>query len=306
MTTELPGSTANVVPPTSETTPLTTTTVTKRSPAPQRHLLGRHFSRFLATVIPDYGIHGSFEEAWDYFETIVLPRRRIDGKGKAPVGAPPSSTTLYSAWFTPQRELSDFGTGIAVYFSTLRALMMICLVAFLLYLPSIRYYQSDKYGEDRQASIPNDALRGSMLCTATEWVPCPTCIESDWEPDRIAHDTTTSSLTFILRNACAPLRWQEGVNHLVVLVFLICAVLGLGYHQVNLEQQYDEDVLTASDFSVVVNNPPPDATDPEGASGWWCLSHVYCDKRLTVHCQLVTLSSFPCLRRMENILSAIW
>ena len=67
-----------------------------------------------------------------------------------------------------------------------------------------------------------------------------------------------------MRNACAPIRWQEGVNHLIVLLFLVGSMLALGFHQQRLELQYDEDVLTAQDFSVVVQNPPRNATRPEG------------------------------------------
>jgi hypothetical protein len=59
------------------------------------------------------------------------------------------------------------------------------------------------------------------------------------------------------------LQWHQGINHFCVLVFITIAIVSLGFHQKKLEQSYDEDVLTASDYSIVVTNPPNDATNPE-------------------------------------------
>lgn len=154
-------------------------------------------------------------------------------------------------------------SGVAVYFETLRALVVICFIAGLLYLPSILYYRSDEYASHR-SDISNQALRGSLICTETKWVPCPNCTLSEIANDasRIA-TCTDKNLTFLLKNDCAPLKWQEGMNHFGVLCFLIVSIVLLGFHQKHLELSYDEDVLTASDYSIVVKNPPPDATDPQ-------------------------------------------
>jgi hypothetical protein len=40
-------------------------------------------------------------------------------------------------------------------------------------------------------------------------------------------------------------------------------MFALGWYQRRLELHYDESVLTASDFSVQVDKPPADATDPD-------------------------------------------
>jgi len=247
-----------------DTVPLVATTTDKISNDPPQ-LLGSYISRFFSKVFPNYGANASLERAWKYFESIVLPRRMPDGKGgytKAPPGTSPSA--LYPAWTTPQRELRDFGTGIAVYFETLRALVVICFVAGLLYYPSIRYYQSDAYSSNQQEVVTNLALKGSLMCSTTTWVPCPSCTLDEWQEESERFFATDDNLTFILKNDCAMLRWQEGANHLAVLVFLIVAIVALGYHQTRLELQYDEDILTASDFSLVVENPPEDATNPQG------------------------------------------
>lgn len=218
------------------------------------------------------------DEAWAYFETVVLPRRIPSSNSSsnnnsnksnkryelAPPGTPGSE--LYPVCGT--QDLSDFGTGLAVYFDTLRALAAICFVAGLLYLPSIYCYSTSYRSFRGTASLlaTAPALAGSMVCTDTEWVPCPTCNATDYEPHRIALSSNERSdgLIFVLRNACAPLRFAEGINQLVVMLFLMASVTALGLYQRRLELKYDEDILTASDFSIVVQNPPDDAMDPEG------------------------------------------
>jgi hypothetical protein len=49
------------------------------------------------------------------------------------------------------------------------------------------------------------------------------------------------------------------------MAFLTVAIFSLGFFQTRRELEYDEELLTASDFSIKVDNPPPDAVDPDGA-----------------------------------------
>jgi hypothetical protein len=62
---------------------------------------------------------------------------------RLPLGHHQDASELYPAWTTPVGRLKDFGVGVAVYFETLLSLSIICLIAGLLYLPSIHYYGSD-------------------------------------------------------------------------------------------------------------------------------------------------------------------
>jgi hypothetical protein len=202
----------------------------------------------------------STRQAWAYYEKITLPRRMKNEHGryvKAPTGA--ENTFLYPTWTTTSWDLADFGTGVAVYFETMRVLIVIMLVAGLLYTPTFMYYKSDVYGKtDQYISF----LRGSMMCEDTDWAPCPDCTMDEWKesPHRIAFD---GNLTYVLKNICAPLRWQEGVNHLIVVVFLIIAMIALASHQKKMELQFDEEILTASDYSIAVSNPPLNSNDPD-------------------------------------------
>ena len=202
----------------------------------------------------------SLEDAWDYFEQYVLPRKMSAGN---------STSSLYNVWQTPLEDLSPFGTGILVYFFTLRALVAICLAAYILYLPTIWYYKSSSY-DPNTTGRSGFFLSGSMMCTSHTWVPCPSCHPDDglWEAHRIAtgivsNTSTDSHVTFVWKNDCAPLTWAQGLNHMVVVVFLMVAILALGHYQKQRELQYDEQILTAQDYSIVVYNPPLDATAPQ-------------------------------------------
>mmetsp|Transcript_606 Transcript_606/g.975 ORF Transcript_606/g.975 Transcript_606/m.975 type:complete len:793 (-) Transcript_606:298-2676(-) len=159
-------------------------------------------------------------------------------------------------------EFRNFGIGVAVYFETMRALAVICLVAGLLYLPSIMYYDSTSYDETGRSSI-GWQLRGSLMCHDTKWVPCPTCTLDDWADSPRRYAIAENNLVFVLANECADIRLREGLQHLVVILFLAIAIFALGFHQKKLELQYDEAILSASDYSIKVDDPPLDATDPD-------------------------------------------
>mmetsp|Transcript_36119 Transcript_36119/g.52922 ORF Transcript_36119/g.52922 Transcript_36119/m.52922 type:complete len:866 (-) Transcript_36119:573-3170(-) len=185
-------------------------------------------------------------------ETVALLER-----GKSGI-----KTGLYPAWTTPMSEFRNFGIGVAVYFETMRALAVICLVAGLLYLPSIMYYDSTSYDETGRSSI-GWQLRGSLMCHDTKWVPCPTCTLDDWADSPRRYAIAENNLVFVLANECADIRLREGLQHLVVILFLAIAIFALGFHQKKLELQYDEAILSASDYSIKVDDPPLDATDPD-------------------------------------------
>eukprot|EP00978_Attheya_sp_CCMP212_P011031 scaffold26928_cov46-Attheya_sp.AAC.1 len=162
----------------------------------------------------------SLEKAWAYFEHVTLPRhivypkdeqpgreqksmgRRIVRKlfykankklDRAEPGECHVPSKLYSPIFTPLKQMGDFGLGIGLYFTTLRALTILTLVAGLVNIPNLIYFQSDEYS-DSQPGV-TIFLKGSAICTNTVWVPCPDCNPDDFEnsPKRLAQ--TNSSET---------------------------------------------------------------------------------------------------------------
>eukprot|EP00977_Amphora_coffeiformis_P024377 scaffold15669_cov160-Amphora_coffeaeformis.AAC.1 len=262
---------------TGETTPLVVNmsyrVVEKEDPdelyeLPEPTLWASRLALFLARCLPGYGSEASLRTAWSFFEYMILPRRAAaagDGKTRYVQAAPGRhmrTSTLYPAWTTPVRQLRDFGTGVAVYFETLLSLSVVCLVAGLLYLPSMHHYANDGY-KSQHVNTVLGPMGGSLICPDPIWVPCVDCTADQWNESPGRYGTNTDgTLVFALKNTCAPLRWQEGLNHLVVMIFLAVAMYALGWYQKRLERHYDEYVLTASDFSIQIDNPPPDATDP--------------------------------------------
>ena len=102
----------------------------------------------------------SLETAWEYFEHIILPRYydgEVDGekvKQRAEPGEHEKPTKLYPICGTSDADMSGFGIGVGMYFSTLKFLFVISLIAGLINIPNILYYASDDYhGTDSERKL---------------------------------------------------------------------------------------------------------------------------------------------------------
>lgn len=189
-------------------------------------------------------------------------QRAEPGESKLP-------TKLYSPIFTPLSQMGDFGLGVGLYFSSLRAIALISLIAGLINLPNILYFASEVYS----ASQPdvNFLLKGSAICTEQVWVPCPTCTIDEYENsrDRIAGTTTVTpdgelqTLIFAMKNTCDGATMNVGIVNLASLGFIILATLALSGYQKRKVVAFDEQEQTAQDYSIEICNPPHDATEPE-------------------------------------------
>ena len=219
------------------------------------------------------------DSAWAYFEHIALPRKlhssaRYSDKinsYKADPGEHTLRTELYPYLTTPEDQLGDFGIGVGIYFLSMRVFSIICFIAGLLYIPVIHFYRSNDYSEGEDSANSNSwVLRGSAICTDTMWVPCPGCgnHEDDFDATRLANGTLQSDpntvVYFALRNLCEGANWEQGVNHLCVAAFMFISICVLSWLLLKGELKFDEDNLTASDYSVRVLDPPEDAIDPDG------------------------------------------
>ena len=169
---------------------------------------------------------------WAYFEHAALYRYRDElvvgnhGKKKkkktkknyelAVAGEHTVPTKLYSPFWTPHKQLGNFGLGIGLYFSTLRAMIVTMLLCGLLSLYNIIYFASDEY--DSAPKVKSLFLWGSAICSSTTWVPCPTCqcltITKGYTkfgyfpPDRCAYGNDNEELIFVVRNDCDGTAWQ--------------------------------------------------------------------------------------------------
>jgi hypothetical protein len=251
----------------------------------------------------------SLEKAWAYFEHVALSRyvlvpkphnakkkciltrifRKLFCKAskllqRAEPGERIYPTALYEPIFTPHRQLGDFGLGIGLYFSTLRAITVLTLLAGILNIPNFIYYSSNEYTPGLSnfnstrilASVPT-LLQGSAICNDVSWVVCPDCNSSTelsaaanvyfpnirrasaFQPDAMVN----VSDVFFLRNNCASPAIQTSMINYATLIFVMLGTVGLNMYLRRMEVAFDEDEQTAQDYSIVIANPPGDATDPE-------------------------------------------
>jgi hypothetical protein len=111
----------------------------------------------------------------------------------------------------------EFGIGVASYFSTLRVLGVILIIAGLIHMPNILFYSGNAYSKG-QSNPRSATLKGTALCNEGEWVVCTTCNWTDYdnleERDRFANSTDPISgetTTLVLRNACERPGIREGM-----------------------------------------------------------------------------------------------
>jgi hypothetical protein len=136
-------------------------------------------------------------------------------------------------------------------------------LAGLLNTPNFIYFSQDDYSGS-QTGI-SFLLKGSAICTKTEWVHCPDCVKDDFEDSRFAVATNGEgeNATFALHNACDGPTIEQGMINYATLIFLMLGIIGLNIYLERMEVAFDEDEQTAQDYSVVINNPPGDAVNPE-------------------------------------------
>ena len=255
----------------------------------------------------------SLEKAWAFFEHNTLPRykfkqkpndwkrpnffRRIKNKlskaNKQLDKADPSEkyhpTKLYSPWFTPLKQMGDFGIGVGLYFSTLRYFSILTFLAGIINIPTIQYFISDAYS-DGQPTLPT-WLKGSAICTRTKWVRCDACGFDDEKiglvtATRLAQGIGISNSTgkqkvvsLVLKNDCPQPVAYIGFVYFLTLCFFILGILVMDIFQKNMEVKFDEDEQTASDYSIIILNPPKDAKDPKEWKDFF--ENIYSDVYVT-------------------------
>jgi hypothetical protein len=285
----------------------------------------------------------SLAKAWAYFDHVALARyvdedddgRRHNKKGnnnknstklgcfhnpklnRAEPGERQFATKLYSPFLTPHSQLGDFGLGIGLYFSTLRAITILCIAAGLLNIPNFLYYSSPEYNMGDNTTVDNVSwrFRGSAYCNNTEWVFCDTCDIQEHQIDKaryapavrvlvnnddapfffnitdnssivdpfdnssladpfdsnslaVANDATNTTTYAYLRNKCSQDNEQAAYVNYATLMLVLAGTFALNMYLKRMETIYDEDEQTAQDYSIIVKNPPGDATDPQEWHDW--------------------------------------
>jgi hypothetical protein len=213
----------------------------------------------------------SLKHAWAYFEHITLPRRLVHAGtdtskkfDRADPGESEEETALYHPWGLPFSELSQWGIGMGLYFKTLQILAIIFLVVGLANIVNMLYFMSPTYNATGQSNLGLE-LQGTAICTNQQWVHCIDCTSSQWDTNQgaFATDASTGNV-FVERNACPNgATLKNGMVNYASMLFLIVALIIVGIMQKRSAQKLDENVLSATDYSICVRNPPPEARDPD-------------------------------------------
>ena len=217
----------------------------------------------------------SLSKAYAYYEHVTLPRHIVTGPGgehknhvlrKAEPGEMNQVTELYSPFLTPASSFIEWGIGIDLYFSTLWIMALVLFICGCIHLPNLIFYRNVDYaGDSPREDISIWSLQGSAVCTDTAWVVCSDCAQTKWRNDDEQNRflMTDDGTKLVLRNLCAGGEIPQGVVNLVVLFFLIVVLFLLSVYLGAREIRFDEDKITATDYSIIVKNPPKDAYDPD-------------------------------------------
>ncbi len=220
----------------------------------------------------------SLEKAWAYFEHITLPRyvyeeRKdssmihscVNPKGAeiAESGERYFKTRLYHPFFTPLNQLGEFGLGIALYFTTLRTIMLLLFLVGLINIPNLLYFAGSEYSSGQPGVFW--PLRGSAVCTDYEFVPCVDCNEQNFEYARERLRSITSEdgeeLTFALKNNCDGATETTIMTNLATMLVMVIGLTLISFFVSREEAKFDEVVQSSQDYSIVITNPPTDAGD---------------------------------------------
>ena len=131
------------------------------------------------------------------------------------------------------------------------------------------YFFASKFYTVPGSLSSNPFLYGSAICTDTSWVLCIDCqcnnTDQGWHRTNRCAQTDTG-LTWIVKNGCleedGALRTLALCNY-SAMIFLIFSIFFVGYYLKRETIAFDEDDQTAQDYSILVGNPPPKATNPD-------------------------------------------
>ena len=220
----------------------------------------------------------SLSTAYAYYEHITLPRHLIgehQSAGhvlrRAEVGDS-RDTELYSPFFTPASSLIEWGIGVDLYFSTLRIMAFVLLIAACINIPSMLYFAGDDYSPAGKNSL-DISLTGTAICTTFEWVVCRDCTSDRFDKyddnlQRVTFlesvDAQGENVTLVSKNACEQDKlFVYGMINWATLIFLGVTVALVSQYLRAREVRFDEDKLTATDYSILIKNPPEDCYDPD-------------------------------------------
>lgn len=160
--------------------------------------------------------------------------------------------------------------GVALYFNTMKFMAIALLVAGFVSVPNLLFYLNEYEGE-RNLDISSASkskiftLPVSAVCDEFTWAKCENSTFCDTE--RMQKNgiefITDGTDTYVKQTGCEKPGIEQGIVNLVALSCVLLITLVLNLYQSKKQILFDEQRLTASDYSIIVANPPPDAHDPD-------------------------------------------
>ena len=194
---------------------------------------------------------------------------------------------------------------MSMYFTSLIAVGIIFFQAGMINVVNMLYYASERYdANDERSSIISvmKILHLSAICTDREWVLCSEGCDSHpkwWDTVFTnqyygsAINSDGQNVILINRTTCLPAEFQQGMVNYGTMLFLLAALSIFFWYLGKREVRFDEDNTGAPDYAIVVNNPPPDAVDPDE---WRDFFDKFSDKGVTL-CT-VALDNEPLLKKL--------
>jgi hypothetical protein len=150
-----------------------------------------------------------------------------------------------------------------LYFISLNFFAIIFLMAGLINTVSIKYYESESYNGPGANQTTAFLLQGSAVCTNTAWVVCQDCQKDQWRLDKSRFATAVDGTVLVLRNLCRGATAVNGIANFVTFMFLLVSSFIFSHYLRMREIRFDEGKLTITDYSIVIGNPPHDASNPD-------------------------------------------
>ena len=193
----------------------------------------------------------SLSKAYAYYEHITLPRHFSEGRvehvlRRAEPGENAEDTELYNPFTTPTSSFIEWGIGVDLYFSSLRALACLLFFAGLMNIPSIMHYASNDYSQNGQSSLESMTLKGTAVCTTFDWVVCDpeTCtaeLFNDDDNERRRYGVAGDGTVLIQRNLCDGVTYRTVLTSLFTLFFITIVMILLSLYWAAREVRFDED-----------------------------------------------------------------
>lgn len=171
-------------------------------------------------------------------QTRIYRRISPDEEGRA---------EKYPVYKAGLRTFSHFGIGIGIYFTQLLILALIFFIGAIIMIPAMNAYNTTNYGvQEPLVFISSITAACQNPSSINVTIGC----------------SNSESCTAELRQNC-DLPVVAGLVDLILSMFIIFALGVAKLLERNIEKELDEAIQTPQDYSIVVNDPEPDADNPD-------------------------------------------